>query len=114
MSITRRRLLTSAAAFAAAAPLAPRVVDPRRASDADLDRILKAPVLTLDAVKAPVKVASIELLRTGQTFLVRTRSTDGAESVTVPNPAKMALVYPFFLKDVAPVFVGQDARDLEK
>jgi L-alanine-DL-glutamate epimerase-like enolase superfamily enzyme len=81
---------------------------------ADLERILRQPVLRLDAVKKPVRVASIELLRTGKTFLVRARSTDGAESVTVPNPDKMVQVYPVFLKDVAPVFVGQDARELEK
>lgn len=112
MSITRRRLLTSAAAATAvaAAPHLARAADDRkRVTIADLDRILK-----LDRVKKPVKVASIELLRTGKTFLLRTRSTDGAEAVTVPNPDRLAQVYPFFLKDVAPVFVGQDARDLEK
>jgi D-galactarolactone cycloisomerase len=115
MSITRRRLLMSAAVAAAAPSLARGADDnPRRVTVAELDRILKEPILKLDTVKKPVKVASIELLRTGRTFLVRTRSADGAESVTVPNPDKMAQVYPFFLKDVAPVFVGQDARDLEK
>lgn len=115
MSITRRRLLTSAAVAAAGPSLARGADDkPRRVTVADLDRILKEPVLKLDAVKKPVKVASIELLRTGKTFLLRTRSADGAEAVTVPNPDRLAQVYPFFLKDVAPVFVGQDARDLEK
>jgi L-alanine-DL-glutamate epimerase-like enolase superfamily enzyme len=85
-----------------------------RVTVAELERILKEPVLKLDVVKKPVKVASIELLRAGKTFLVRSRSADGAEAITVPNTDKMAQVYPFFLKDVAPVFVGQDARDLEK
>jgi L-alanine-DL-glutamate epimerase-like enolase superfamily enzyme len=114
MSITRRRLLTSAAVAATAPTLARGADEPKRVTVADLERILKEPVLKLDMVKKPVKVASIELLRTGKTFLVRTRSTDGAEAITVPNSDKMAQVYPFFLKDVAPVFVGQDARDLEK
>jgi L-alanine-DL-glutamate epimerase-like enolase superfamily enzyme len=115
MSITRRRLLTSAA-LAAAAPSIVRGAEdkPKRVTVAELEQILKEPVLKLDAVKKPVKVASIELLRTGKTFLVRTRSADGEESITVPNTDKMAQVYPFFLKDVAPVFIGQDARDLEK
>lgn len=112
MSITRRRLLASTAA-AAAAPLA-RAADPKPVAAADLDRVLREPVLKLDAVKRPVKVASLELLRNGSTFLVRARSADGAEAVTVPNPAKMAQVYPLFLKDVAPAFAGRDARDLEK
>jgi L-alanine-DL-glutamate epimerase-like enolase superfamily enzyme len=115
MSITRRRLLTSAAVAAAAHSRVRGADDePKRVTVAELDRILKDPVLKLDAVKNPVKVASIELLRTGKTFLVRARSADGAEAVTVPNPDKLAQVYPFFLKDVAPVFVGRDARDLEK
>src|SRR5262245_31450713 len=115
MSMTRRRLLTSAA-IASAAPSLVRGPDdpPKRVTVADLERILKEPVLKLDGIKKPVKVASIELLRNGKAFLVRTRSSDGAEAITVPNPDKMAQVYPFFLKDVAPVFVGQDARDLEK
>jgi L-alanine-DL-glutamate epimerase-like enolase superfamily enzyme len=115
MSMTRRRLLTSAAVAAAAPSLARGADDkPKRVTVSDLDRILKEPVLKLDTVKKPVKVASIELLRTGKAFLVRTRAADGAESITVPNPDKMAQVYPFFLKEVAPVFVGHDARDLEK
>jgi len=109
MPITRRHLLATAAAV----PLALAADAPKRVTVADLDRVLKQPVLTLAAVKAPVKVASIELLRNGATFLVRARSTDGAEAVAVANPAKMAVVYPHFLKDVAPVFVGRDARDLE-
>jgi L-alanine-DL-glutamate epimerase-like enolase superfamily enzyme len=115
MFITRRHLLTSAAAAAAAPSLARGADDnPRRVTVADLERILQEPVLKLDSLKKPVTVSSIELLRTGKTFLIRTRSADGAEAITVPNPDKMAQVYPFFLKDVAPVFVGKDARDLEK
>lgn len=84
-----------------------------RADADDLARIVDAPVLDLSAVRAPVRVASIELLRHGHHFLLRTRSADGVEAVTVPNPAKMAVTYPFFLKSVVPVFVGRDARDLE-
>jgi L-alanine-DL-glutamate epimerase-like enolase superfamily enzyme len=115
MSITRRRLLTSAAVGAAAPSLTRGADDkPKRVTVAELERLLKEPVLKLDALKKPVKIASIELLRKGKAFLVRTRSADGAEAVTVPNTDKMAQVYPFFLKDVAPVFVGQDARALEK
>jgi L-alanine-DL-glutamate epimerase-like enolase superfamily enzyme len=115
MSITRRHLLTATVAAATAAHLARAADDTaKRVTVANLDRILKQPVLKLDMVKKPVKVASIELLRHRTTFLVRARSADGAEAVTVPNPDRMAVVYPFFLRDVAPVFVGKDARDLEK
>ncbi len=79
----------------------------------ELDRVLAAPVLTLDFVKSPVTIASMELLRNGRTFLVRTRSTDGAEVITVPNPASMAKAYPIFTDYIAPVFVGKEARTLE-
>lgn len=58
-------------------------------------------------------VASVELLRNGRNFLLRTRSTDGVEVITVPNPTRMAETYPIFLKGIAPVFVKKDARQLE-
>jgi L-alanine-DL-glutamate epimerase-like enolase superfamily enzyme len=78
-----------------------------------LGRILATPVLDLKSVKQPVKVASIELLRNGASFLLRTRSADGLEVVTVPNPARMADFYPVLLKHIVPTFVGRDARALE-
>ena len=80
---------------------------------AALDRILAAPVLRRDLLKAPVKIDTLELLRDGTKFLVRVRSSDGAESVTVPNNSRLVDVYPLFLKQVAPFFIGKDARDLE-
>ena len=80
----------------------------------ELARVLEQPVLDVSFVKQPVKIASVELLRTGRAYLVRTRSTDGVEAVTVPNPARMALLYPLFLRQVVPVFLGKDARDLER
>ncbi len=83
-------------------------------AEADLARIADRPVLDLAGVTAPVKVASIELLRQGRIHLVRARSTDGVEAVTVPNPARMEVLYPLFLRQIAPHFVGKDARDLER
>jgi L-alanine-DL-glutamate epimerase-like enolase superfamily enzyme len=52
-------------------------------------------------------------LQNGKHYLVRTRSTDGVEAVTVPNPQRLAQTYPIFLQDIAPVFVKKDARELE-
>jgi len=91
---------------------------PARRAEADelgerLDAVARRPVLDLSGVKEPVKVASIELLKHEQHYFLRTRSTDGVEAITVPNPAKMAQVYPILLKHVAPFFVGKDARELE-
>lgn len=84
-----------------------------KVTKAALDKIMDAPVIVTDFVKSPVTVASIELLVNRDTFLLRTRSTDGVEVVTVPNPARMKQTYPIFLKNIVPVFLNKDARDLE-
>ena len=55
----------------------------------------------------------MELLRNGRNFLVRVRTTDGAEGIAVPNAMHMVHTYPIFLNRVAPFFVGKDARELE-
>jgi L-alanine-DL-glutamate epimerase-like enolase superfamily enzyme len=80
----------------------------------DLGRIADRPVLDVSFLKQPVKAASVELQRNGRVYLVRVRSTDGVEAVTVPNPDRLRLMYPIFLRQVAPVFVGKDARGLER
>jgi L-alanine-DL-glutamate epimerase-like enolase superfamily enzyme len=80
---------------------------------AELDRILDAPVLKMELVTNPVVVTSVELLRNGNTFLLRTRSADGVEAITVPNSDRMANTYPLFLKQIVPAFAKQDARRLE-
>jgi L-alanine-DL-glutamate epimerase-like enolase superfamily enzyme len=83
-------------------------------SAAELARIGDRPVLDLSSMTGPVKVASLELLRQGRVHLVRARSADGAEAVTVPNPARMEVLYPLFVRQIAPHFVGKDARDVER
>lgn len=114
MKPSRRLFLKTAACATTAQGLSELgAEEPRVVTKATLDRILDAPVLQLDALKQPVTVASVELLRNGKNFLVRTRSTDGVEAVTVPNPARMADLYPIFLKHVVPVFLKKDARQLE-
>ena len=55
----------------------------------------------------------MELLRNGRNFLVRVRTTDGAEGLAVPNADRLIDTYPIFLNRVAPFFVGKDARELE-
>jgi L-alanine-DL-glutamate epimerase-like enolase superfamily enzyme len=72
-----------------------------------------APLLHLDAIESPIVIDSIELLRHGREYLVRLRSKDGAESVTVPNSDRMGLAAPVFLQRVAPFFIGKDARKIE-
>src|SRR5262249_32340919 len=90
-----------------------RSADSPRVTKADLDRILDQPVLTTGFLKGPVIVESIELLKSGNHYLVRSRSTDGIEAITAPNPAKMIQTYPIFVRNIAPLFLKRDARDLQ-
>ncbi|MDE3166839.1 MAG: twin-arginine translocation signal domain-containing protein, partial [Acidobacteriota bacterium] len=70
------------------------------------------PVFNLHSkVPAPVKIASIELLRAGKQFFLRTRSTDGAEGVILTKD--MEDFVPILQHRVIPHYLNQDARDLE-
>jgi L-alanine-DL-glutamate epimerase-like enolase superfamily enzyme len=109
----RRRTFLQSAAVATATPFFARADEKPPPSVAELDRILAKPVLKTDFLTSPVTVESIELLKNGKAYLLRTRSTDGLEVVTVPNPDRMAIIYPLFLKLIRPVFIKQDARRLE-
>ncbi len=114
MTSSRRSFLRSGALLAAAGAVRlPAAAPGSRPDSAALRRILDAPVLSLEAVRAPVTVASIELLRQGRNYLVRARSTEGVEAITVPNPAMMAKMWPVFLGHIVPTFLRKDARTLE-
>jgi L-alanine-DL-glutamate epimerase-like enolase superfamily enzyme len=82
-------------------------------TDEQLARAAEAPVLRVDELTAPLKIASMELLRNGETFLVRVRTTGGEEGLGVPNAMRLIDVYPLFVRKVAPFFIGKDARQLE-
>jgi len=85
---------------------------PRKTNIAQLDEAAAAPVLKIPSVKSPVKIASIELLRGGRNYFVRTTSADGAVGVAVTN-SRAAYLYPILQQLVIPFFIGKDARDLE-
>jgi L-alanine-DL-glutamate epimerase-like enolase superfamily enzyme len=78
-----------------------------------LDRVLETPVLQVDDSARPVVIERMELLRNGRNFVVRVRSRDGAEGLSVPNAMHLVHTYPIFLNRVAPFFAGKDARQLE-
>jgi L-alanine-DL-glutamate epimerase-like enolase superfamily enzyme len=86
--------------------------DPREVSHR-LDEAVAAEVLRVDVLERPAKIAAMELLRNRRNFLVRVRTTDGAEGIGVPNAMHLVHTYPIFLNRVAPFFVGKDARQLE-
>jgi L-alanine-DL-glutamate epimerase-like enolase superfamily enzyme len=67
----------------------------------------------MDSIRTPVKIADMELLRNGKTFIARVRSSDGAVGHSVANDLWFFDTYPIFVNRVAPFFAGQDARQLE-
>ena len=79
---------------------------------AKIDEILKQPVLKKELFSSPVIIESIELLRHEGSFLCRVRSTDGAEGISVGHGG-LSTLYPVFLKNLQPFFIGQDARELD-
>ncbi len=81
-------------------------------SAAQLDTVANLPVLAPDIISSPVIIQSIELLYNGQFYVVRTRSSDGAEGIAVTND-KAAYLYPILKQQVIPYFIDRDARDLE-
>lgn len=124
----RREFLKRASAAALASPLAgtpawgatgPRPRR-RRAADAEaearrerLDEVLRQPVLRRDLFPSPVILERVELLRWDNSFLCRVRSADGAEGVSVAHSG-MSQLYPIFLRNLQPFFVGKDARELDR
>ena len=110
MEVNRRRFVSSAVAGTAAAALPLRgAVNPRYAK---LDEVLKQPVLKKQLFRAPVVIESVELLRLGNNYLCRVRSKDGAEGISVAHSG-MSTLYPIFLKNLQPFFIGKDARELD-
>ncbi|MBW8885279.1 MAG: mandelate racemase/muconate lactonizing enzyme family protein, partial [Planctomycetia bacterium] len=88
MNSSRRNFLAAGAAAAAAVMggSTARGAQEKRPTKADLEKILNQPVLNTESLKGPVIVASVELLKSGRNYLLRTRSVDGAEAITAPNP----------------------------
>ena len=115
MSYDRRNFLKTSLAAGALAPFALAFADDRDATGSDEDPWIKAandPVLHLEGFTSPITIESIELLKSGTFFIVRTRSKDGAVGLSMPNE-KVGFLYPMLLQQVFPFFIGKDARDLE-
>ena len=121
MPTNRRSFLRTgmAAGLAAALPhdlCAESLIEPRPVTVGELDAAAAAPMLKLKGLTSPVKIASIELFRfeaaDDDYYLVRARSSDGAEGFSFPN-SRAAYLHPIFNRLVAPYFIGKDARELE-
>lgn len=117
MSLSRRDWLkfTGAASVAASFPrdlAAATAVAWSPDSVVPLIRDAEQPMFNLPAqFSAPVKIESVEMLKNGPNFFVRTRSTDGAVGITGTKQVEDFL--PIFERLVAPQFIGKDARQLE-
>lgn len=61
--------------------------------------------------KTPVRIESIELLKNGRYWFIRSRSTDGA--VGIARTKQIEHYIPILLHLVVPRYIGKDARDLE-
>ncbi|MBI1762090.1 MAG: mandelate racemase/muconate lactonizing enzyme family protein [Acidobacteria bacterium] len=112
MTHTRRHFLKTSAALPVFT-LA-QTKDRTNGLAAKLAAAMDAPVLRAELFKQPVKIAALELLKHGNHFLIRARSTDGAEGSAGAHDAVMETTYPILLKRVAPYFIGKDARQLEE
>ena len=113
--LSRRSFLVDTIAVGVLASSAPgaRAREERAATDRLVDEAASAPVLQIDRLEKPVKIVAMDLLRSGRNFVVRVRTTDGAEGIGVPNAMHLVHTYPIFVNRVAPFFVGKDARQLE-
>jgi L-alanine-DL-glutamate epimerase-like enolase superfamily enzyme len=121
VTTTRRRFVETGllGGMAAALPAAARGVqaagsaaEPPSARYAKLDLILRQPVLKRELFPSPVVIESLELLRHGDSFLCRVRSRDGATGLSVGHGG-LGVLYPLFVHNLQPFFVGKDARDLD-
>jgi L-alanine-DL-glutamate epimerase-like enolase superfamily enzyme len=123
MNTNRRKFLSVAALGGLAAPAlslstrAAETAGARRPAEADarkakIDAALAQPVLKKALFSSPIIIESLELLRLGNNFLCRVRSKDGAVGVSVAH-STMSRLYPLFLRNLQPFFLGKDARELD-
>jgi len=82
------------------------------ARQAKLVEVLRQPVLKKELFTSPVIIQSVELLRWENSYLCRVRSADGAEGISVAHSG-MGRLYPIFLQNLQPFFLGKDARELD-
>ena len=82
-------------------------------SSAELDQVLESEVLDLSGLDQPIIIESIELLFNCGQYFVRTVSKNGLMGISVTND-RVRFCYPILEQQIAPYFIGKDARDLEK
>jgi L-alanine-DL-glutamate epimerase-like enolase superfamily enzyme len=113
MRLNRRSFVKTAVGLSCGAAVSSRAGEKATKPTVEqLDRAASEALLKLDPITAPVRIASIELLRDRRNHYVRTRSSDGAVGVALTN-GRAGYLYPMLQQLVIPYFVGKDARQLE-
>lgn len=119
MKTSRRKFISTAVAggMAAALPACSNASAAEQGNGikeryARLDEILKQPVLKTDGLNEPVIIESLDLLRYNGSWIVHVRSKDGAEGYSIAH-STIRNLFPVFLRNVQPFFIGQDARELD-
>ncbi|MBD3274806.1 MAG: mandelate racemase/muconate lactonizing enzyme family protein [Candidatus Marinimicrobia bacterium] len=116
MNISRRQFI-GAAVGTGVLQLLPSGLQSQTNADTLSEQINKArhtPVLNRELFAEPVIIESMDLILNNREYIVRVRSKDGAEGFGVGNRSRLEFSYPIFLKQVAPYFLGKDARDLDE
>ena len=113
MHISRRSFLAAAASSIPLVHPGLTAIGAQPLTTEELDRVAAGPLLKLDELRDPVTIESMELLRNGNEYLVRIRSTDGAEGVISGNSGWLPDTYPIFQNRVASYLIGKDARRAE-
>lgn len=115
MKSSRRNFIKTVSATSLALPLASCLnlkKDYVAIDEQNLINICNKPVLKLDSLNQPIIIETMELLKLGEIYFVRTRSKDGIEGISVTNK-KIEVLYPILLKLIMPFFIGKDARQIE-
>ncbi len=81
---------------------------------AQLDAVLKQPVLKRELFPEPVIIERIELLRDRSNCICQVTSKDGAEGVSIGHPFIAKSSWPMFQHNLHHHFHGKDARDLDQ
>ena len=111
MRLTRRQAMVVGAQIAGGIACArPLKADSNLA--AKLAQAMNAPVLRRELLPDALKVERVDLLKAGGHYLVRAQA-GGLSGYSEAHSAVMSTAWPILVKNVAPHFVGKDARDLE-
>lgn len=79
-----------------------------------VDKALAQPVAQKKLFTDPIIIEDVQLLEYEGNYICKVQAKNGAEGLSVSNNYKMVHLYPIFLQQVAPFFIGKDARNLER